>query len=69
MKTLVPLGDQAIVNTHDNYGDQNTWVTVKNEFYRAFKLQACSDASLSLTEGKMLTFFCAIVYEKETKIY
>lgn len=50
-------GDQAFIQTYDNYGDQDTWVTVKNEFFRTFTLRACSDAYISVTEGQFLTYW------------
>ena len=56
-RVLVFAGDQAYVQTYDNLGDMNTWVTVKNEFYRAFTLQACSDVYISAVEGSILTFY------------
>ena len=45
------LADSVYFNTHDNFEDKNTWMTVKIEFFKAFTLQACSDAIISLTEG------------------
>ena len=40
------------INTYDNFEDRNTWMTVKNEFFKALTLKACSDAIISMAEGK-----------------
>ena len=47
----IHLADTVYFYTHDNFKDKNNWMTVKNEFFKAFTLQTCLDAIIYLTEG------------------